>query len=157
MFQRNQPPGAGPANANQPVVTAPSRLRPAAPPASIDEAIAPVAAAAAGDEQPDGSVTVQLSRPLNTHAGEARSIRLRPIKYVDVVEIGEVDRVFGSEIDANGKPARMEHALDREAMMRWMVRLTGLDRIVLGEMSLADGRKVETAIRRMLMLVAQGN
>jgi hypothetical protein len=93
MFQRNQP-GAGPANANQPTITAPSRLRPAAsPPASIDEAIAPVEnAAAAPETEPAANlvftIRVELSGRYNTHKGEMSVILVREPTMADWMKIG---------------------------------------------------------------------
>lgn len=132
----------------------PSRTRPFAgtsdPDSPIDDRAPPPVPAA-------GSVLL-LSRPLNTHKGPVTRIAVGEVAYKDYVEIGPVDQVSVTEIDPMTKvPARLEHNTNRKAMSAWMVRLTGLDMIVLGELTLKDGLALETMVRAKVMAVAEGN
>ena len=107
---------------------------------------------------PQFAAEVPLSRPLVTHEGEATVIRLKIPSYGDLIDLGEIDRVYVLEIDpVTNAPTRMETAVDRGTVMRWAERLSGYDRIVLGQLALGDGMKLEAALRRIVGAAQKGN
>ena len=102
---------------------------------------------------------IELSQRVWTHKGETTQIILRKVTTGDYIDIGEIDTVYVLEIDDSTKrPTKFEHALNREALMEWMVRLSGIDRLILRELPLVDGKKLMAAVRSLVMeFVQAGN
>lgn len=98
---------------------------------------------------------VPLKRPLAVHGGDARTLFLREPKLRDFIDCGAVVRreVF----DGDNGAARVELAEDYAALMRWLVRLSGHDSVVLGELGHEDGRAALTAVFRIVQALDLGN
>lgn len=148
-YQRGPGPQPTVAGLNGQVTNPLSGLAPSAAPAAGVPAVAPT---------PIGhGATITLSQALTTHRGPVREIFVRVPTYGEFIDLGEIDKVYVLELDEGNRPSKMESTMDRQALMRWMVRLTDLEAHVLGRMSMADGRKVETAVRRFVQALAEGN
>lgn len=117
----------------------------------IPPSAAPAAAGAFAAEVP-------LSKPLVTAKGEMSVLRLKVPAYSDIMELGEVDKVYVIEIDpVTNRPAKMETAVDRRAVVQWASRLTGLGEIEIGSLTMKDGLALEMAIRRIVGAAQKGN
>lgn len=119
----------------------------------------PPAAAPSGGAAPQAfAAEVPLSKVLITHQGEVRVLQLRVPAYGDLIDIGEIDRVYVLEVDPlTNEPKKLETTVDRSVVMRWAERLTGYDPIVLGQLTLKDGVALETAIRKIIAAAQKGN
>lgn len=98
-------------------------------------------------------IEIALLRPLVTHAGDLRKLTLRVPTFGDFVDLGEVTRMFAvpSETDPE-QMGQVELKVDRAAVMRWASRLSGHDRVVLGQLAPADAQKLMSAIVQVVGL-----
>jgi hypothetical protein len=113
-----------------------------------------VAAAAS----PPAETVVELSRPLATHKGEVRKIVLRQPHLSDYIEIGDIDCVAAAGVDeSTGQPRSMEVKTNREALISWAVRLSGLDRTILGTLAPEDSGALIQAVRIAILPFSRGN
>jgi len=117
------------------------------------------AAPAAGGPAPVSfAAEIPLSKRIHAHTEDLSVLRLRVPTYADLMDIGEIDRVYVLEMDPiTNRPTKMETIVDRIAAMRWTERLTGLDQIVLSQLSMQDGIAVEAALRRIIGAAQKGN
>lgn len=107
---------------------------------------------------PTIAVEIPLTKPITTHAGELRVLQLRMPSYGDLMDIGEIDRVYVLELDElTNKPTKMETIVDRAAVMKWAERLTDIGRIVLSQLTMKDGMALEAALRRIIGAAQKGN
>ncbi|MBL8844811.1 MAG: phage tail assembly protein [Hyphomicrobium zavarzinii] len=107
---------------------------------------------------PTFAAEIPLSKPIATHSGELRTLQLRMPTYGDLMDIGEIDRVYVLDLDpVTNKPTKMETTIDRSAVMRWAERLTDLGQIVLSQLAMKDGIALEAALRRIIGAAQRGN
>lgn len=111
------------------------------PPAPVAES-APIAL---------GSVTVPLSRPLVTHRGDVHEITLRAPTFGDFIDLGEVTRMFAVPSERNPEEmGQVELKVDRAAVMRWAVRLSGHDQVILSTLSANDAQRLMAPIVQLV-------
>lgn len=108
-------------------------------------------------DRSDG-ITIDLTKPLNTHKGETRRIFLRSPTLADYIELGDIDVVFAKGVDESGKqPEGMEVRTNYDAIMRWAVRLSDLDRVILGALNPQDAGVLVGAVRKAVVPFSKGN
>lgn len=99
---------------------------------------------------------VPLSKPLATHKGEVRQIDVRVPDFGDFIEIGEIESVLKTGETPDGQPI-LKSSIDRERLMRWMVKLTGIDRAILSTLPPLDAYRVSLAVTKVVEIFSVGN
>lgn len=102
------------------------------------------------------AVRIELLQPLASPRGAIAVLDIRQATYGDWMDCGPVSRnVAINPTD----PANMQIEVieNREAMMRWMCRLTGQPEAVLRTMGPRDALAVRREITRMVMEFEAGN
>ena len=100
------------------------------------------------------SATVKLSAPLATHQGPIEEITLRDLKARDLVKMKVSPYSYINLGDDSGKPVQNKR-LDQRFEMRYDIAmgyislLTGIDEVLLGDMSGSDLQKVNNAFVAM--------
>lgn len=140
MYQRQQ--------GNQPPFSASN-------PNGFGELTAPHASRAAPPV--DERMTVELSRPIVTHKGDVRVLQIREPKFEDWINCGPVNRRIVLDPRENGGRTGVEIVEDATALLKWMMALTGLGRIVLETMPLADSRKLAAKVMALIEDIERGN
>jgi len=90
---------------------------------------------------------VRLSQPLPTHKGDISEIILRAPTLADYTEIGDIDTVEASHLNEKGNPTVYVSRPSMDVFMTWAVRLSGLDRIVLGALPPHDAGELIKMVR----------
>lgn len=101
-------------------------------------------------------IKVEFSRRYNTHAGETSFFMVREPTMADWMAIGDFED-HRMELGPDNTPTAMTVVTDREAYIKWMVQLTGIDRVIIGALTYADGQKLAAAVRRALVVFRSGN
>jgi hypothetical protein len=85
------------------------------------------AASAAGGGRPNG-VTVRLKKPVPKDANsDVQDIYLRVPTFGDFVDIGPIQSFIGRDLDPQTqRPQAVENVMDRDALLKWIVRLSDL-------------------------------
>lgn len=117
----------------------------------------PVPSPAANDTVEVGNPPIKLSQSITTHAGPVRELTLRQPTFTDYIAIGDIDTPVLSNFDDNGRPTMMEAKTNHDAMMRWAVALTGLDKIVLSHLTPADAGQLMRRVRLAVAPFQKGN
>lgn len=107
----------------------------------------------------DGAIVIALDKPLPGARGQIGEITLRRPRLGDWVTCGNpsVQRVAVEETRDAAKPRRLEQRVDRAAINRWVLALTGLPEAVLHLMTYADFRRVYAHLRPLLAERDEGN
>jgi hypothetical protein len=125
------------------------------PPASGTQVLSAMAAASG----PAPAAVIHLEKTISGHHAPISVIELRPPTFGDWLDIGEIQAYVITDTQAmsRGQPiaTRVEHRL--EAIGRWFQALSGQPMAVLTQMSLADARRVYTAIARLVGTIDGGN
>ncbi len=101
-------------------------------------------------------VVIELSRPLPTHHGDVKKIILRKPNYGEFIELGQVENLRFTQATENS-PKVMESVIDFERLMRWAVRLSNIDRIILETLDPIDGYKLSKAVIEITNTFVMGN
>lgn len=126
-------------------------MRPAGRPVAVEQQPLPPA------EMPDfDTLTVVLSRKIVTRAGEVTKINLREPTFTDYIALGDIDTPVASDF-VDGRATVLKTHTDRDALVGWAVALSGLDRIVLGQLSARDAGALFEAVRMAVEPFAKGN
>ena len=134
-------------NAQKPAAAAPL-------PRTLSAVSAPTEASAPAG----GGASVRLSRPIATHNGDIAEITLREPTFADYIEIGDVDIASGTGVDeVTGQVAGFEVRTNYRALEAWASRLSGLDRVVLGQLTAADAGKLMRAVKMAVAPFTRGN
>lgn len=108
---------------------------------SIEEAAPPAFTAA----PPVDLFSMTLSRPLKTHQGELRTLKLREPVAADFIEIGSLP------FDVRGNDDNRRAKIDFKLAGAWAARLTQLDEIIIGTMRQDDFLGLVSRINLILM------
>jgi len=140
MFTRDQ----------KPTPQAAAVLRQAASNGNVEQA----SAAAPVD---DGSITIPLSKPIQSHQGPKTVLVIRQPTFTDYIANGDIDTAVASGMGADGKPTSLEVRTNHEAIMRWAATLTGFDRLVLSQLAPGDAGEMIRHVRQAILPFSQGN
>jgi hypothetical protein len=102
-----------------------------------------------GEQSSPGSLVIELSEPVSREEGALSSITLRPVRYGELLALGDVDEAV-LDFDATGQPSAVRIVANRSQILSWLERLSGQSADTICALSVADGRKLETALRVML-------
>lgn len=103
-----------------------------------------------------GSASITLSRPISTHDGDKSVLNLRAPTLSDYMSHGDIDVPIATDF-VNGVATTLRAHTDREALIKWAAALTGLDRVVLGQLSAADAGRLFEAVRTAVLPFSRGN
>lgn len=107
-------------------------------------------------DSPAIAATITLSRPLPTHKGDVRAIQLRKPTFGEFIEIGPVENLVFTNGDDDSR--RMESRIDLQRLMKWAVRLSDIDQLVLSSLDPADGYALSKAVVEIVnVFVVGGN
>lgn len=129
-------------------------LQQAANPIQTDQ---PPPAANDAIEAPAGPLAIKLTKPITTHAGLVREIALRKPTFTDYIANGDIDTAVVSGISADGQPSEFRVVTNHDAIMKWAVVLTGLDRLVLAQLEPADVGELIRGVRLAMQPFSRGN
>ncbi len=107
------------------------------------------------DPTRDACATVQLSRPLTTHRGDVSEIALRKPNFGDFIDLGQVENLRFSQSEDGAK--QQESVIDFERLMRWAVRLSGIDRVILSTLDPIDAYELSKAVIQIANVFILGN
>lgn len=99
---------------------------------------------------------VLLSRPVPTHKGELRELAVRVPDFGEFIELGEITSVLRFGETPDGQPI-LKTQIDRDKLMAWAVRLTGVDRVILGTLPPPDAYRLSLSVTRVVEIFTQGN
>lgn len=119
--------------------------RAAAPPAPIADTVVDIA------------VRIELARPVSGHRGAIGEVALKVPTFGDYIDCGPVQRNIAIDPTASAGAMKIEVVDDSAAMMRWMVRLSGLPEAVLRTLGPRDAFAVRREILAMVREFEQGN
>ena len=102
------------------------------------------------------AATIELAQPLASPRGAIPVLTIRIPTYGDWMDCGPVQRNIAIDPTA-GSGMKIEVIEDREAMMRWMCRLTGQAEAVLRTMGPRDAKAVRREIARLVAEFEAGN
>lgn len=112
----------------------------------VSAASAPISAA--GDHE-DAKIVIKLEKRIPKDAEtETQEIVLRVPTLGDFIDIGPVTHWIGRGTDPNNptQPETVENVIDRDAFMRWAMRLSGLSRSSLNLLTPTDSRRLLASI-----------
>jgi hypothetical protein len=114
---------------------------------------APVSAAL-----PDATIAVrvELTRPLTGHNGPVQVIDIREPTMGDYVDCGPLSRKMAHDPRFSHE-MKIEIADNPQALMAWMVRLTGQQEAVLRQLGARDSFAVKSEIERLVSEIEAGN
>lgn len=99
---------------------------------------------------------VPLSKPLPTHKGDVRDLAVRIPDFAEFIELGEITSVLRFGETPEGQPI-LKTQIDRDKLMAWAARLTGVDRAILGTLPPVDSYRLSLAVTRVVEIFTQGN
>lgn len=102
------------------------------------------------------TLLVPLSKPLVTHKGELRQIEVSIPDFGSFIELGEITSMVKCGENAEGQ-AIIRADIDKERLMRWCVKLTGLDRALLSTLAPVDGYRLTLAVTKVVGIFTEGN
>lgn len=109
-----------------------------------------------GQEAPAGeAIPVPLSKPLLTHKGELKALEVRVPDFGTFIELGEIERVLKHGENDAGQPI-LKSEIDKERLMAWCVKLTGIDRALLSTLAPADGHRLSLIVMRLVEIFSTG-
>ncbi|MCA1401932.1 phage tail assembly protein [Bradyrhizobium sp. BRP56] len=94
--------------------------------------------------------TVKLSQPLKTHDGMVTELKLKPPKARLVVKYGDPFTIRPVK-NAKGESESFEYVYDNASMMQFAADMTGVDDIILGDLTVSDFMKLRGAITNVIM------
>lgn len=103
----------------------------------------------------DIAVRIELLVPLSGHAGAIGTLELKEALYGDYIDCGPVSHSLAQNIGR--ADLKIEVVEDPDAVMRWLVRLTGQPEAVLRTMSARDAFAVRREVSRIVAEFEQGN
>ena len=71
------------------------------------------------------------------------------------IELGEIETVLKSGENADGQPI-LRSVIDKQKLMAWCVRLTGIDRALLSTLAPADGHRLALTVMRIVEIFSTG-
>ncbi len=102
--------------------------------------------------------SIKLSRAINTHKGLVSELSLRAPTMSDYIANGDIDTVVATGIAPGvAVPTALETKVNYEGLMKWAVSLSGLDRLVLDQLSPEDAGHLFRQVRIAVAPFAQGN
>jgi hypothetical protein len=105
--------------------------------------------------EPVIAARIELAHPLSGHAGAIGELTLKVPTFGDFIDCGPVQRHVARHV---GTPDfAVEIREDQDAMMRWMIRLTGQPEAILRQLSPRDAFAIRREIARMVAEFEQGN
>ena len=104
----------------------------------------------AGNGVERGGAQVRLTRAIETIDGPVTTLTLREPTFGDWLDCGELNSAVAVTDGAGGQPGRIEIQTNREAVMRWLARLSGLDQAVLTQLTMTDFRQAHLALQRIV-------
>ena len=110
---------------------------------------------AAAAPPPASAVTIELGRQVMGHNGPINAVHLREPTIGDWIDCGALTRRVAFD-SADGE-RKIEFIEDAAAVMRWMVRLSGLPEAVIRQLNMKEGSAVAAEIFRMIADVQSGN
>ena len=88
----------------------------------------------------DGAHVVPLSKPLTSHQGQLTELRLRPPTFKDFMDLGDPSTLIlgtGAMIPQD----------DFDIIKSYIVRLSGVDELLLGPASIRDAKAMRDAVK----------
>lgn len=107
-----------------------------------------------------GAVVIDLAHPLPGARGKIAQVTLRPPLVGDWIMCGNpsVQRVsVDNEVMDGAAPRRLEQRIDRSAVNRWFMALSGLPEPILHLMHYSDAMRLFAYMRQMLAGLDEGN
>lgn len=101
-------------------------------------------------------VTIDLAVPLSSPRGAIGTLEIRQATYGDWIDCGPIQRNLAIN-PRDPTEMQIEVVEDRDAVMRWMCRLTGQPEAVLRTMGPRDALAVRREISRIVAEFEQGN
>lgn len=103
------------------------------------------------------AVQIELARPITGHKGLINVISLREITLGDWIDCGPVQRKVVRDPRMTDGYVTVESIDDREALMRWMIRLSGIDEAMIRTLSGVDGQAVAMETLALVAEFEAGN
>jgi hypothetical protein len=103
------------------------------------------------------AVRVELGVPLSGTRGAIGTIEIREPSFGDYLDCGPLTRNIAMRPSEDASDMRVEVVEDHNALMRWMVRLTGQPEAVLRQMRPRDAFAVRREIARIVAEFDLGN
>lgn len=122
----------------------------------VQNDVRPSGASGAAKAAPDDVLLVPLTKPLVTHKGEVRELRVNIPDFGTFIELGEIAAMIKCGETADGQPI-IKADIDKEKLMRWCVRLTGIDRALLATLAPIDGYRLSLAVTKVVGIFTEGN
>ncbi|MEK9282820.1 hypothetical protein MTR72_24850 [Bradyrhizobium sp. ISRA442] len=103
------------------------------------------------------ATTFKLSEPLKTHDGDVTELKLKSPKARLIVKYGDPFTIRPIK-NAKGENEGYEYIYDNEAMMKFASDMTGVDDLLLSDLSVSDFMKLRGEITNVVMgLVSDKN
>lgn len=96
--------------------------------------------------------TFKLSSPLKTHAGVVTELKLKPPKARLIINHGDPFKIQSVRNEA-GEVEGHEYAFNNKAMAEFAADMTGVDTIVLSDLSVSDFMRLRRAITDLVLEV----
>lgn len=113
-------------------------------------------AASAGDLEQSIAVQIQLMQPPTGHNGPVQAINLREPTMGDYVDCGPLTRQIAHDPRVVNDMS-IEIVPDYSALMKWMVRLSGVSESVLRQLKGRDGAAVKVEVEKLVAEFERGN
>lgn len=98
--------------------------------------------------------TFKLSTPLKTHAGIVNELKLKPPKARLMINHGDPFRIQPIRNDA-GELQGHEYAFNNKAITEFAADMTGIDTIILSDLSVSDFMGLRRAIADLILEVVK--
>jgi hypothetical protein len=95
--------------------------------------------------------TFTLSRPLKTHNGEVIELKLREPRAGAFVRYNDPFKVKPLR-DAAGEPEGFEYEFNNKQMLQFLAEMTGIDDLLLQDMSASDFMRLRVAAANLILL-----
>jgi hypothetical protein len=100
---------------------------------------------------------VKLSTPIRTHDGMVSELKLKAPKVTSIVKHGDPFTIRSVK-DSNGEHQQYEYVYDNKAVFKFASDMSGIDDILLSDLSVSDFISVRNAIKDIVMeLVPEKN